>query len=169
VVSGALLVLWGTTLALKALGVRLPAVDGPPFMQRALGPLLARTRGRSPVVRAGAIGLLSTLLPCGWLYAFVATAGGTGTAAAAMLVMAFFWLGTLPAMLAVGYGLQRVTGRWRTRLPLVTAMAVVVIGALSMFGRLQGPGTADAHAHRAAPGSPVPDSGSPAAAHVQHR
>lgn len=137
IVSGILLVLWGATLALKALGVRLSLGEGPSVAQRVLGPLLARTRTRPAAVRAGAIGLLSTLLPCGWLYAFVATAGGTGSPASAMLVMFVFWLGTLPAMLAVGWGLQRLTGPLRSRLPLVTAVAVMAIGTLSILGRLQ--------------------------------
>lgn len=151
IVSGALLILWGASLALRALGVRVPGGDGPSIMQRALGPLLRRTRASTPTVRAGAIGLLSTLLPCGWLYAFVATAGGTGSVGGALLVMTTFWLGTLPAMLTVGVGLQRLTGPWRARLPLVTAAAVVVIGTLSMLGRLQ-PGV---HAnHSTAPGTP---------------
>lgn len=137
IASGVLLVLWGASLALKALGVRLPSGEGPSVAQRLLGPLLAQTRTRSATVRAGAIGLLSTLLPCGWLYAFVASAGGTGDAASAMLVMFVFWAGTLPAMLAVGYGLQRLTGPLRHRLPLVTAVAVMAIGALSILGRLR--------------------------------
>lgn len=150
-VSGALLVVWGLSLALKARGIALPRwSSGPSFPSRILGPIVRRTRGTSPIVRAGAIGLLSTLLPCGWLYAFVATAGGTGSVPAALVVMFFFWVGTLPAMLAVGAGLQRLTGRFRTRLPLATAVAVVVIGALSIFGRLTpAVPTSPGHAHHA--------------------
>jgi sulfite exporter TauE/SafE len=147
IISGALLVLWGSALALRALGVRLRSWDGPRITQRLLASVLGRLKGRSPVVRAGAIGLLSTLLPCGWLYAFVAVAGGTGRLTTSLLTMFVFWVGTLPAMLAVGYSLQRLTGSLRQRLPLVTALAVVVIGALSLFGRL--------HTNAALPAPPV--------------
>jgi sulfite exporter TauE/SafE len=152
VTSGALLVAWGGTLMSRSFGVRLGGSGGPSLSQRWLGPLLARTRRRSPVVRAGAVGLLSTLLPCGWLYAFVVTAAGTGHPGSALLVMLVFWAGTLPAMLAMGYGVQRLAGPLRRRLPLVSAVVVVAIGLLSMLGRLQ-PGVslhsrADAtHAH----------------------
>ncbi|MCC6317895.1 MAG: sulfite exporter TauE/SafE family protein [Gemmatimonadaceae bacterium] len=135
IVSGVLLVTWGVSLVLRAHGVRVGA-GSVSFASRWMGPALARTRHASPVARAGTIGLLSTLLPCGWLYAFVATAGGTGSVAGALGVMIAFWAGTVPAMLAVGAGLQRLTGRFRTRLPLVTAVAVIVIGALSIAGRL---------------------------------
>lgn len=143
IVSGALLLLWGTSLLLTALGVRLPWGQVR-VGQRLLGPLLARTRGRSATVRAGAVGVLSALLPCGWLYAFAVTAAGTGRLTSAMLVMAVFWAGTLPAMAAVGLGLQRLTGSLRPRLPLVTAVAVMLIGALSMAGRLGAPHRAHA-------------------------
>jgi sulfite exporter TauE/SafE len=36
-----------------------------------------------PEVRAAILGLGSALLPCGWLYAFVVTAAGTGRPCAA--------------------------------------------------------------------------------------
>jgi hypothetical protein len=146
IVGGGLLVLWGASLALRALGVRWFSPRDVSLPQRLLGPLLQRTRGRSATIRAGAIGLLSTLLPCGWLYAFVVTAGGTGRITSALLVMTAFWAGTLPAMLTVGAGLQRLTGPLRTRLPLLTAAAVMVIGALTMAGRLAAP--LQAHTHR---------------------
>lgn len=144
VVSGALLVAWGGAWLLRTFGVRLGGGDGPSVSQRWLGPLLARTRGRSPAVRAGAVGLLSTLLPCGWLYAFVVTAAGTGHPGSALLVMLVFWAGTVPAMLAMGYGVQRLAGPLRRRLPLVSAVAMVAIGILSMLGRLQ-PGMSLTH------------------------
>lgn len=147
IVSGALLLLWGASLALRSFGVRWPKAPGASLSQRLLGPLLRLTRGRSATIRAGTVGLLSTLLPCGWLYAFVVTAGGTGRITSALLVMTVFWAGTLPAMLVVGQGLQRLTGPLRTRLPLLTAAAVMVIGALTMAGRLAAP--AQAHAHQA--------------------
>jgi sulfite exporter TauE/SafE len=153
VASGVLLVAWGSAMILRAAGMRLPGPDGASLSQRLLGPLLARTRHRAPATRALAVGVLSTLLPCGWLYAFVVTAAGTGHVTRALLVMAMFWVGTLPAMVAVGASVQRLAGPLRRRLPLVTAVAVVVIGFLSMWGRLPSPTprTAtppEAHVHR---------------------
>lgn len=136
VVAGALMVGWGLRTLLAEGGVRLPRLEGLPPGRNPLGALLARVRERSPVVRAAATGLLTTLLPCGWLYAFVFAAAGTGTPRTAAVMMALFWAGTLPMMLTVGYGAQRLTGAFRARLPLVTAAAVVVMGVLSIAGRL---------------------------------
>ena len=135
ILSGVLLLAWGTTLLLKALGVRVPA-SKVRFGQRLLGPLLSHTSDWSPTARAGTIGVLSALLPCGWLYAFAVTAAGTGSVPGALVVMVTFWAGTLPAMATVGLGLQRLTGPLRPRLPMVTAVVVMLVGALSISGRL---------------------------------
>lgn len=136
IVAGALMVVWGGSTLLAALGVRIPRIAAPRTLQAMLTSVLVRFRGRSPGVRGGATGLLTTLLPCGWLYAFVATAGGTGRIGDATLVMLFFWLGTLPMMMALGLGAQRLFGVFQRRLPLVGAGAAVVLGLLSMAGKM---------------------------------
>lgn len=136
IVAGALMVVWGGSTLLAALGVRMSQRLAPRAVQAALASVVVRFRGKSPTVRGAATGLLTTLLPCGWLYVFVATAGGTGRVADAMLVMLVFWLGTLPMMVTVGLGAQRLFGAFQRRLPLVAAGAAVVLGFLSMAGRI---------------------------------
>ena len=83
-------------------------------------------------LRSFLIGLLSTTLPCGWLYSFVGVAATSGSALEACGVMLVFWLGTLPIML----GLAQVVGRLGARLlriaPLVTAVLLVCAGFVSM-------------------------------------
>lgn len=141
VVAGALMVLWGGLTIASALGVTVPGTAPPPAFRRLLSRVVSRFQDRPPVARAGALGLLTTLLPCGWLYAFVATAAGTGSAASGMLVMAAFWLGTVPVMAAVGLTAQRALGPLRRRLPVVTAAALVIIGLLTIAGRMTMAGT----------------------------
>ena len=60
-----------------------PAGVPPPPRPRARGARHTAT-GRA---RRSAVGLLTALLPCGWLYVFVATAAGTGSAGSGALVM----------------------------------------------------------------------------------
>lgn len=170
IVAGALMVGWGVRALLAEGGVRLPRLEGLPPGRNPLGAWLGRVRGRPPVVRAAATGLLTTLLPCGWLYAFVFAAAGTGHPLSAAAMMTLFWAGTLPMMLAVGFGAQRLTGAFRSRLPMVTATAVVVMGILSIAGRLTiDPQRLAARAAR----TPVAPSGEelplPSAAHDGHR
>lgn len=146
VVAGALMVGWAISTIAAQRGVSLGALHAPVAWQRALGRVLHAVREQPIGVRAGLTGLFTTMLPCGWLYVFVATAGGTGTVRSAMTVMALFWLGTVPALVAVGIGAQTVLAPFRRRLPAFSAAVVLIMGLLSMSGHLA-PAAADADAH----------------------
>jgi sulfite exporter TauE/SafE len=140
IAAGVLMIGWGINAMLVARGAG-HAITVPAAWQHAMGGALQRLRDRSPVVRAAATGLLTTLLPCGWLYAFVVTAGGAGTPLRGALVMLVFWAGTLPMMLAVGFGAQRLFGPLRARLPMVSAGVIVFLGLFSIanhFGLIPG-------------------------------
>lgn len=137
VVAALLMILWAISTLATQRGVRINALRAPESWQRALGSILYKVREQSPAIRALITGLLTTILPCGWLYVFVATAGGTGNVLSAMLLMFVFWLGTLPALVAVGLGAQKVFGRFRKQLPSVSAAIVLVMGLLSLMSHLQ--------------------------------
>ena len=97
---------------------------------------LARSaRQRPPLVRAALLGLSSALLPCGWLYAFVVLAAGAGSAAGGALLLAAFWSGTLPALLGLGLGVQRLTQRWRAQLPRLSALVLLSFGVYNLATR----------------------------------
>jgi sulfite exporter TauE/SafE len=145
IVAGVLMIVWALHSIAVQRGLRLGSPAFPASWQRTLGGILHRLREQPVGVRAAAMGLLTTLLPCGWLYVFVAAAGGTGGVASAMLVMAAFWLGTVPALLAVGLGAQRVLGPLRLRLPTLSAITVLVIGVLAIAGRLISAGASHGH------------------------
>lgn len=59
---------------------------------------------RGAFARALLLGAGAPLLPCGWLWAFVAVAATTGSAGAGAAVMGAFWLGTIPALVGVVLG-----------------------------------------------------------------
>lgn len=162
VLAGALMVGWaGSTIAAQR-GVAIGPRHAPQGWQRMLRRLLDAVRRQPPAVRAALTGLLTTLLPCGWLYVFVATAGGTGSVLGGLTVMAIFWLGTVPALVAVGVGAQRVFGPLRRRLPSVSAYAVLVLGVLAITGHLSmapmsRSGMGPAAVVTPAPGAPMQD------------
>jgi sulfite exporter TauE/SafE len=131
-VAGVLLVIWGVGEVVRARGGMRHRVRVPAPWQRAMGSVVLRVQARSQMTRATVTGLVTTLLPCGWMWAFAAVAGGTGSRAGATLVMTAFWAGTLPVMLAMGAGAQRLTGRLRTHLPVVSAAAIVILGLASI-------------------------------------
>ncbi len=134
-VAGLLILAWGVYSLLQALGARVPRLPVPPPLRRALGAGLQVAGAWPPAARAGAIGVLTALLPCGWLYAFVVTAAGTGGAARGALVMAVFWAGTLPVMTAVGLGVQALAGPLRRHVPVACAIALLAVGLYTVLGR----------------------------------
>ncbi len=138
IVAGSLLVLWGLATLLATLGVRVPALAVPPALSARIASAVRAVQRRPPLVRGFAVGALSAALPCGWLYAFVATSSAAGSAAGGALVMAAFWAGTLPMMTIVAVGAQRMFGPLRTRLPALTAVLLVIIGTLTAAGRFGG-------------------------------
>lgn len=148
--AGALMVCWGAFRLAAQYGAPVPRLGQSGFLRARLGRAMAAVGRWSPGWRAAAVGLLSALLPCGWLYTFVVTAGGTGSSAWGALVMAVFWVGTLPLMLALGLGIQRAAGPLQRRLPALSAAVVVIIGLLSIGGHLRvGPAGAAPHAAHA--------------------
>lgn len=96
---------------------------------------VVRLRTRRPGARAYLVGVLTGLLPCGWLWAFVVSAAGTGSPVRGAAVMAVFWLGTVPAMTGVLAFGGALIARLRQRMPIVTASALVVLGAGTLLVR----------------------------------
>lgn len=140
--AGAMLILWGTAMLLAAFGVRVPALAVPPALASRIARGVRAVQSRPPVVRGLGLGVLTAALPCGWLYAFVATSAAAGSAPAGAFVMSAFWAGTVPVMAAVGLGIQRLLGPARRRLPAVTAVVLVVLGVLTVAGRFVPPSAA---------------------------
>ncbi len=147
VVAGVLMIAWGTIGALAARGLRLPMPAARGIGRDALANVLRAVAHRTPAQRGFVLGCLTPLLPCGWLYAFVAAASATGSPVRGAALMAVFWAGGLPMMAALGLGLQRALGPARERLPGVTAVAMIVIGLMTVAGKFT---AVSAHAPAAA-------------------
>ncbi len=133
--GGALILLWGVHSLLVARGFRLPSLRSPALAARWARAGIARVAGMPPARRALAIGLCTALLPCGWLYAFVFLAAGTGSALGGALTMAVFWAGSLPALAALGAGVHLLAPRVRRHFPALAALALVVAGSFALFER----------------------------------
>lgn len=144
-VAGSLIIGWGLVLLVQATGkVRLPT---PRWLDGLLSKILPRLMKTSPTQRALVLGISSALLPCGWLYGFAVTAAGTGRPDLGAFVMFAFWLGTVPAMLGVGLGVQRLAKLVGPRLPLVMPMLLLVLGVATLMNR----GVVVPHVHGSAP------------------
>ena len=104
-------------------------------LERAFAALSRRASERPPLWRASALGLSSALLPCGWLYAFVLLAAGTGAAGSGALLLIAFWSGTVPALLGLGVGLQQLAAPLRERLPRLSAALVAAACVANVASR----------------------------------
>lgn len=135
VLAGGVMVIFGLMAFAKARGARLRQLPLPAGWLRIVQAGHRAAMSLPPVYRAGAIGMLTTLLPCGWLYAFAMTAAATGSPVRGALVMGVFWLGTLPMMISLGAGLGALLGPIGAKLPVITSMAVVAVGLYTLSSR----------------------------------
>jgi hypothetical protein len=120
------------------------------FAHRRIAGAVRALHAQPPEVRGLVLGLLTTLLPCGFLYGFVAIAAGTGSWAGGMAVMAVFWAGTLPVMAGFGLVAQRALGPLRRRLPVFTAVILIAFGLAAVYSALS---PKPMHHHMRAPGA----------------
>jgi len=81
-----------------------------------------------------ALGLCWGLMPCGLIYSALAWSATSQDALTAARLMFFFGLGTLPAMLAVSLGADRLQGFLRRRgLKLFIAIMLIVSGVWTLY------------------------------------
>jgi sulfite exporter TauE/SafE len=113
----------------------MPHIKPPRFIERVFRRGCDAAMRVPPIHRAAMVGMLTTLLPCGWLYSFALVAAGTANAADGALVLAAFWLGTLPVMVSLGAGVQTLAGPLRRAVPTVMALVIINLGLIALFHR----------------------------------
>lgn len=133
-IFGAVLIVWGVQRLI--LGAELFSL---PFLGKAwsrLARVLLPLSASAGIAKAFLLGCINGLLPCGWLYAFVAVAAATGSPATGALTMSVFWLGNAPAVAGsalLGGWVQRVGGKTAPRL---TALFLIAAGIFSLTGHV---------------------------------
>ena len=109
--------------------------------------LKASSPANAVPLRPIAFGISSALLPCGWLYGFVALAAATGTPVRGALLMMAFWLGTVPGLLGLGMTSHWLQGRIKGVFPVVSALLLVGAGAFVLVYRVTPTSALHPHAH----------------------
>lgn len=74
------------------------------------------------------LGVLNGLIPCGLVYLALISSVATGSIAGGGIYMLLFGIGTLPAMMAVGFFRQWFTPAFRTRMHKLTPIILAVAG-----------------------------------------
>lgn len=138
-----------TLLGLRSRGGDFLASHIAPLWHRLLAPLLATRPAGSSLL----IGMAMGFLPCPMVYAGLAAAAASGSAAHGALILAGVALGTVPALTAVAIFGSAVPMNWRRGLARAAGVLLVLVGLVT-FARGLGE-----------PGEPV---GMDSASHVHH-
>jgi len=144
-VSGGIMILWGMGALLETQGVRV--FRGRVILPGRLTAALASIRGLPSGWRGLVLGLSTTLLPCGWLYAFAVSAAGTASPLRGALVMMAFWSGNLPVLLGISVALGALVGRVRRVLPILSAAVIFAVGLFTVTARINLPAFAASVTH----------------------
>ncbi len=108
--------------------------------------LWARALAWPAPARAVVVGLLTGLLPCGWLWVFLVSAAGTASPLSGALTLAAFWLGTVPILLLATSGLPRLLAPITARVPALVGVAIIAAGVFTLFMRVPHAPAADSPA-----------------------
>ena len=128
ITAGVTIALFGLAAILRALGVRVPSAGVPSPLVALAQRAHARAMRLPSAWRGVPLGLATPLLPCGWLYAFAAIAAGSASPALGALVMASFWLGTVPAVVIASNGARVAFARLGRAAPVVAGTAMIAVG-----------------------------------------
>jgi uncharacterized protein len=133
----------GRVLALSGGVLLIAAGLAPPMARRPpswIGPwmgIVARATAAArgwhadhPIAGPIAAGMANGLLPCGMVYAALATALAAGTFEKAIWTMMAFGAGTVPALAAMSLTAAQLPPRWRRRLSRAAPVALVMVGIL---------------------------------------
>lgn len=135
ILTGICMVLFGIMSLFRWLGINPIRFYLPGFWVDSVSQVYRICMSFEPILRAWLIGVSTTLLPCGWLYAFVVTAAGTASPLMGGLVMTAFWFGTLPVMVSLGVGFQTILGRLGPTLPILTCFVLIGVGVYTLVNR----------------------------------
>jgi hypothetical protein len=130
---------WAARRNWKANAVTSDMPQYPPLRPNWLTRQLIRLRptiGNLPAgLRGLVVGLLTALLPCGWLYLFALLAASCGSAVQGALLMLAFWLGSVPALVSLIVSTRLLASQARKFVPTFGSLLLIVAGAYTAWGR----------------------------------
>jgi uncharacterized protein len=89
----------------------------------------------SPPTRGLGIGMLTTLLPCGWLWTFVLLAAASASVLSGTLIMAVFWAGSVPILSGVALGVRSLLGPLQRHAPRLASIVLIAAGVFTLTHR----------------------------------
>ncbi|OHB74110.1 MAG: hypothetical protein A2W17_03375 [Planctomycetes bacterium RBG_16_41_13] len=106
------------------------------FYQKRVGRLLEVRV--SPKRTGFLIGVLSPLLPCGWLYGFILIAVATHNPLWGGILLFSFWLGTIPALSGISYLAKKPIQLLNNKAKAFVGVFLIFVGISSVIVKLTG-------------------------------
>ena len=127
IVSGLFLILFAWKKWYKsAIFSEFPTFGIHVFIRKNLGKVIT---SQSPF-KIGILGILNGLLPCGMVYAALLNSVLAGNLIGSASAMIAFGIGTLPAMIAVGFAANRIDAKMRQKFSKIVPYLLTVVGLL---------------------------------------
>ena len=104
------------------------------FYQNRVGRILESKTSHS--VSSFLIGLLSPLLPCGWLYGFILIAVATNNPLWGGILLTSFWIGTLPALSGISLLVKKPIKHFNGKASIFIGIFLMLIGLSSLVLKL---------------------------------
>ena len=111
-------------------------VPVPVFLRKSYQYIFRRFVTTAGSYRSFVVGLISILLPCGFIYGLIISALALGNYEQVMISLLFFWLGTLPAMIAAPALIRKMLEPLKNKIPKLYAVVFIMLGIVTIAGRL---------------------------------
>lgn len=135
IAAGVTIAFFGLIAVLRAFGVKIPSAGVPAPLVFLAQRAHIRAMKLPPAWRGVPLGLATPLLPCGWMYAFAAIAAGSASLGVGALVMAAFWLGTVPALVVASNGARIAFAKLGRLAPAIAGVAMLIVGVHAAIWR----------------------------------
>lgn len=89
-------------------------------------------RTQHPAVKSLTIGIVNGFLPCGWLYVFVLGSVATKDPLYGAMLLAIFWLGTVPALTVFAVFYRKFFNRFPRKLNQIAGVILVILGLVNI-------------------------------------
>lgn len=93
---------------------------------------LSKITNSSSSLKTLFLGILTTLIPCGWLYLNLGLASAQENIFKSNLIIFAFWLGTVPALSAVGLSAGLITKRFSGLSKIIAYIIVILLSLYSL-------------------------------------
>ncbi|TNE53341.1 MAG: sulfite exporter TauE/SafE family protein [Bacteroidetes bacterium] len=127
ILAGILLILFAWSRKFSNMSAFQPISD---FLRKFSSKYMGKLLASESRLKLFGLGALNGILPCGMVYLALMNALLSGDPFGGAMAMGFFGLGTLPAMMAVGFAAKRFSGGIRTKISKWSPYLITLVGVL---------------------------------------